>query len=90
MIAKLVSLEKSAYGHNQPTVRLVCEQRSNFRLVAAEVYSLAAKIELVSMRQKNADWVVVPKPHQEMVYLELVHDTPQEVEAAMAVLAQAV
>jgi hypothetical protein len=88
MILKTASLETSRFGNPQPTMTFTHHGSLNYRLIHAEMYSMAAKIELASMPSKG-QWAVVVNTGSNTVHLELMTGSPEEVKQAMAALASA-
>lgn len=80
--ALTVHLAQSRHGSPEPRVTVRMPRGSSHRATRAELYSLAAKIELAS---SGADaWCVVVGDGE--VHLELVRCTPAEIARAMATL----
>lgn len=77
------SIVKSRHGHLQPQIRVTFNEGTHHRAVAAEIYRLAALIELAS---QPFGWIVVPETHNNIVYLELLHATEDEANRGLETL----
>lgn len=77
------SIVKSRHGNLQPQIKVTFNEGTHHRAVAAEIYRLAADIELAS---QPFGWIVVPEPHENIVYLELLHATEAEANQGLEVL----
>lgn len=77
------SIVKSRHGNLQPQIKVTFNEGTHYRAVAAEIYRLAALIELASQPFK---WVVVPETQNCIVYLELLNATEDEANQGLEIL----
>lgn len=77
------SIVRSRHGNRQPQIKVTFNEGTHHRAIAAEIYRLAALIELAS---KPFKWVVVPETQNSIVYLELVNATEEEASQGLEIL----
>lgn len=80
---RTASIVESRYGSLQPQIKVTFDEGTNYHVKAAEVYRLAAEVELMS---QPFMWAIVPNTQEYTVHLELLHATKSEADQGLEVL----
>ena len=78
-----VVLNKSQYGNPQPEVQITFPADTHYRERRAEIYRLAAKVEMAS---KADGWIVIPEVYENKIRLELISCSNEKIDRGIRVL----
>jgi hypothetical protein len=83
MMNTRVVLNKSQYSNPQPEIQIVFPVDTHHRDRKAQIYRLAAKVEVAS---KADGWIVIPEVYENKIRLELMSSSKEETDRGIRVL----